>query len=211
VDEGERNLEARILNGDPQCAALEDVESKLIYEEGRFTFQAWNALQKAQFQCVELVEAQDSLPWIETFDHQDGTKSHDGSTFWTTSWTAGAAASGTWEVQNGALKFNSAGFEGVLQTTIINIAGQTPVAISLDLHSVASSGALEATGDDMDYVRLYTKVDGGSKVLLGEILGDQGTSITGSITAGSELKVIVEAYVSSDAESYYLENLSIGV
>jgi len=211
-DEGERNLEVRILQDGQyqECAEMEDQDIQLIYEQGRFTFQAWNILQHAQLQCVEVVEVQASLPWIENFDHQDGTKFDDGTTSWTTTWTAGAAApsSGIFEVQKGKLKYNSAGFEGVLETTIIDIAGQTPVNVSLDLYSV---GTLEATGNLMDYVRLYAKVDGGSELLLGEKLGNQpvGTSITGSITAGSQLKVIIKAKVTSIDEFYYMDNLRV--
>ena len=70
-EESGRNLEVRVLNGNEyreQCAEMEDEENHHIFEEGWFTFPALNVLQHARMQCVEVVEVQDSLPWIETFD-----------------------------------------------------------------------------------------------------------------------------------------------
>jgi len=215
---GGKKFEVRVLESNvyQQCAEMEDQDSQLIYEQGRFTFQAWEVLQDAHFQCMEIVEVQDSLPWIETFDHQDGDKLDDGSISWTTSCTKGTTScssdnNGVFEVKNGELMVNGDETLGLLTTTTIDISGHDRVRVSLDMRSV---GDLESGGDLRDYVELYAKVDNGPEDLLDKKYGakESGMTLSKKINlddGSSELVVIIKAYVSSDSEYYFLDNLKV--
>jgi hypothetical protein len=141
--------------------------------------------------------AQISLPWLETFSQANGTTVSSAGSWTTTRFP------GDFSVQNGALRVSGDGSEAVLTTSEINISG-TSAAVSLDVWSV---GRLEAE----DYVRLYVKVDNQAEVLIGEVVGiqDSLTSISGEGITGNKLVLVIRAYVSSTAEEYFLDNLSI--
>jgi len=140
-----------------------------------------------------------SLPWVEDFSLADGTKVDTGATSWTAS-----RATGNFDVRNGVLRVNDNGDEAVLTTGEITTNGST-VSISVD---VVSEGNLET---NQDYVKLFAKVDGGSEVLIGEKVGNQvpTTTITGTISTGSKLVLVIRTYVSYISESYFIDNLTV--
>ena len=227
VDESGRNLEVRFLNGDEyeQCAAIDVEERQLIFENGRFTYQAWNIIQHAQLYCVEIVEIQDSLLWIEDFSLQDGAKYDDGATSWVTSCTTETTSgttscapenTGVFEVKDGELMLNGGETLGVLTTAAINISGHDKVEVSLDLYS---QGDLEGGGDLRDYVELYVKVDNNEEELLQDKDGSQGSQTSPKTISkkvnleddSSKLVVIIKAFVSGNSKYYFLDNLRVEV
>ena len=144
----------------------------------------------------------EELPWIETFTFPDGTQT-DGPP---TSWTATRAA-GVCEVRTNRLTINGSGGEGVFETGEIAIGGGS-VRASVE---VQGQGGLDSSGGNLDYVRFYQVVDGGSEVLIGEILGAvSGTqTLVGTGITGTMLKLRIRALVTSADEYYFLDNLKV--
>jgi len=132
-------------------------------------------------------------PWIENFARSNGTISDDGPTSWSSNRNA------TFEIQNNELIINGSGDEGVLTTSAIDISGG-PVDISLDVEPEAV--------DNQDYVRLYKVVNGGPEELIGEVIGNQNATFSGTAD-GANLVLIIRAKVSYHDEYYYMDNLSV--
>jgi hypothetical protein len=144
------------------------------------------------------------LPWIETFnDLPNGSQSDNGDTPWSLTQNGGTFAVQTLVSPNKALVINDS--EGSFTTGTIDTLGVTEVDVSLE---VFSTGPLET---NQDYVRLYAVVDDGPEVLIGEKVGIQSTTttITGSISSGNSLVLVILAFVSWNDEFYTMDNLSV--
>lgn len=147
-----------------------------------------------------------------------------------TTGTAGGTIGGTWNVttlpSGGVASFskqspfgielfraNQTSNEGVWNSGSIDISGTGMATISIDL--------ITAGTNSTDYVRAYYKVDGGSEILFGELLGT-GLSVTSpssAIVSGSSLEVIVRSMENTPGNTLFgfgppnaigFDNVSIG-
>jgi hypothetical protein len=137
------------------------------------------------------------LPWAVNFN---GLATGTTSQGWPTSWTA--TRGGPFRVVNDRLEINGAGGEGVFTSGVINIAGRT---VNLSV-LVQGSGGLDAG----DYVRLYTKINGGAETLVRQLSGVvTTTNWTVNGLTGNTLQVVVRTLVTANDEFYFLDNLTV--
>jgi len=143
-----------------------------------------------------VVSSADVAPWWETFNLNDGTKSHGAPT----SWTATRAV-GKFEVSGNRLMVNGASGEGVFETAPVNISAG----------SVRASLEVQAAGgiDSGDYVRFYKIVNGGAKVLIAQQTGNYFGTMVGANIVGSNVKLRIETSVSASDEYYFFDNLKV--
>jgi uncharacterized repeat protein (TIGR02543 family) len=140
----------------------------------------------------------EALPWLVNFELPNGTTSQGPPTTWA------ATRGGLFRVAGNRLEVNGSGGEGVFTSGVINIGGAS-VNVSLD---VLGGGGL----DSGDYVRFYTKINGGTETLVTQVSGAQ-TSLatwTSNGITGSTLQIVIRTSVSAADEFYYLDNLSVG-
>ncbi len=137
-----------------------------------------------------------TLPWMEAFSQPDGTTEDSGRSTW-----IATRKGGKFSVKDQALIINDKGGEGEFRTGEIDISGG-PVKISLDLRPQGV--------DSRDYVRLYAIVDGGPERQLAEHKekSDEPATLTASVE-GSKLVLVIKAEVTSDDETFHLDNLSV--
>ena len=137
------------------------------------------------------------LPWVEDFNSlATGTASQG----WPSSWTA--TRGGLFRVAGDRLEVNGSGGEGVFTSGVINIAGRT---VNLSL-SLLGAGGL----DSSDYVRLYTKKNGGVETLIRQVIGAQpATNWTQNGITGNTLQVVIRTSVTATDEFYYFDNLTV--
>ena len=147
------------------------------------------------------VSAVGSLPWSEGFGQGDGTTCDRGATRWS------ARRDGPFGVVGRALQIGDAGGQGVWRSQPIDIGGAGEVEVSL---RVAGGGSLDAAGRSVDYLRVYTRVDGGPERLLAEDLGevDRGR-LSARVSGGDELELVIRALTTGDDESYRVDDVRV--
>ncbi|WP_020531279.1 glycosyl hydrolase [Flexithrix dorotheae] len=90
---------------------------------------------------------------------------------------------------------------------VIDISATSSVDISMD---VLATGDLDATGDFVDYLNIYYKVDGGSNQVIEEIVGPSSiTSAGASNISGNTLEIIIEGHTTGPQEVYEVSNVCV--
>ncbi|GAA5043867.1 hypothetical protein GCM10011506_47330 [Marivirga lumbricoides] len=147
--------------------------------------------------------------WFENFNGlSHGTTVDNGSTAW--SIDNSQIPTGYMKVSNNRIEFRGtsngaqSGF-GVFHSETIDISNFSDISISSYL---GTAGGLDI---GQDYIRVYYKINGGSKQLFGEIDGNSPASMTASISdlSGSQLQIIVHAYTTGESEYYYLDDIKV--
>ncbi|MEQ9201043.1 MAG: LamG domain-containing protein, partial [Cyclobacteriaceae bacterium] len=93
------------------------------------------------------------------------------------------------------------------QSELIDISNYDDVTFSMDM---LSDGALEASGQWRDVMRVYYSLDGGSRVLVSEGYGDFGyQQASANIADGSTLQVIFTMHSTSDDELFWADNIVV--
>jgi hypothetical protein len=143
------------------------------------------------------------VPWNEQFSFANGTTSDGGSTSWTSS------RSGNFAVQSNQFECSGNGGEGVWESGVIDISSGA-VDFSIDIQN---TGDLESSGSYLDYLRIYTKVDGGSETLVEEKLGGFNSGNVETVTkadiSGNELQIVIRALTTADNEFYNWDNIDV--
>ena len=156
-----------------------------------------DAKKKVSARFVE--SKQDTLPWIEAFEQNEGTTSHG----FPTSWKA-ERKKGAFKVAGNRLMINGAENEGVFETAEIIIPNGN-AAVSLD---VQSGGGV----DSSDSVKFYVIADGGEPELIGEEIDGKTDGIRTLSKSGIQAKSIklrIESNVSASDEFYFFDNLKV--
>ncbi|WP_405207297.1 T9SS type A sorting domain-containing protein [Aquimarina sp. LLG6339-5] len=153
----------------------------------------------------------ESIVWLEDFeDISNGTDIDTGATAWTIQNVNG---NGTFEVSNNRFIVSNigSGNEGVWSSETINITGFSKISISAD---ICSSGGMENSGGNLDYLRLYYKLNGQTEILFSESLG----SINGNVGIinvseedlnGTTVQIIARSTTTDPSEIYYLDNIEV--
>lgn len=93
------------------------------------------------------------------------------------------------------------------ESPTIDISTVSSVDITMDY---IEEGELDASGDWLDFVKIYTSVDGGSNTLAKELYGASGFStISIGNISGTTLKIIIEGHTTSSSETYIIDNLNV--
>ncbi|HSC39687.1 MAG TPA: hypothetical protein VLD19_17500, partial [Chitinophagaceae bacterium] len=163
-------------------------------------------------QAVSVSYPAASAIWFEDFTLSNGTTSRSG----TTSWTSSTNPSGSgFSVQNNEFRVTNSTTtgEGVWTSGVISINGKTNVSISaVERTSVTGSAVMNTSGDVMDYLRFYYKLNGGPEVLFNEKLGfisSVNTPISFGGLSGSTLQIVVRARATGSDEFYYFDSIKV--
>ncbi|WP_157493962.1 hypothetical protein, partial [Fulvivirga imtechensis] len=164
---------------------------------------------------VEVSGGGSGVFWREDFTHPDGTDSDEGST----SWSIENSGGGKFEVLGNEFVVVNTGAGEVARWTsrVIDISGRPDVTISMLARSAVINGGngLEDSGNLNDYLRLYYRLDGGSKTLVHEFSGEingnnsEATRITSGKLNGSTLQVIIKGRTTAPDELYYFDNVEL--
>jgi uncharacterized repeat protein (TIGR02543 family) len=143
----------------------------------------------------------ESLPWTEEFYGANLGMSDGFPTTWTST-----RGEGEFIRQSDRLVILGAGGVGIFETGDIDIQG---AAVDIRLE-VQSKDGLD-TGKDADFVKFYKIVDGGAAELIDELSGSvEGIRIMkGKQSAGSKLRLRIEARVDSKGEFYSFDRLTV--
>jgi gliding motility-associated-like protein len=157
------------------------------------------------------------IAYQQLFNYASGTTTSAAVNGWTRNVSgAGVFAGGTGTFQvNGANQFEanntdgtgSGGAEVVWESPVINVAAMPGLNVSIDL---SSSATLEAA----DYIRVFTRINGGAEVAL-PVNGNLTGNIAGTVTAtasgltGTTIQLIVRASNSAADEFYRFDNILI--
>ncbi len=161
---------------------------------------------------ITVNSASGGLLWAEDFSDMEGASSDSGATSWSISNTGG----GTTEVSGEELMvFNmGSGEEATWTSGSIDISSSPYVGFSLDARSV---GDMENSGDNLDYVRVYYRLDGSSTEVLikdfnGSINDNSATpmNIFSGLVSGSSLEIVIRMRTTGTSEIYYLDNIEVG-
>jgi hypothetical protein len=163
--------------------------------------------EKYAFDNVTVTAVQGALPantaWSETFNNvaDNGTSSR-----WLLN-TSGTDMSsvGYFAVRQGKLLGRDLGGTAIWNSQDINISSYGSVTVSADF---SGFGKLDS---DEDFVKLYYKLNGGSEVLVGSIVGTPTVPVTitsGNLT-GSTLKIIIKMFNDIDDERYTIDNILV--
>ena len=157
--------------------------------------------------------------WLEDFTLANGTTSDAGATAWS---VQSAPSSSLFSVQNNEFRISNSGLvgstsESVWASGVINISGKTNVRISAAIRdAVSGSGvAMDSSGDYMDYIRFYYKLNGGAEVLFSDnVAAINNNSTTNTIISsgslnGTSLQIVVRARASGSDEFYYFDNVQV--
>ncbi len=139
--------------------------------------------------------------WTEDFTGlSNGSISDNGTTAWSSS-----RPDGDFNVQNGAFRVTGwSQTPGVWTSEVIDISSAGSVSLSVDVDDQDNNK--EAN----DYVRIYYRLNGGSEVLVAERNDDiSAETITEAGLSGNSIQVIIHMIVSSENESYTIDNVSI--
>ncbi len=148
--------------------------------------------------------------WLEKFNLPDGTTSDSGATAWTTE----NSSSGNFHVDNNRFLVQDTGKDkkGIWTSETIDISGSNDVKISVDIFS---TGDMEDSGEKLDFIDIYYRLDGGDKIRFSKNSG----SINGSSTAGATvsvgslngntLQIIVKSRTTSSNELYHFDNVTV--
>jgi hypothetical protein len=153
--------------------------------------------------------------WTEDFTLSDGVTSDNGSTSFTSTKPYTATL---FSVLNNAFRTTATGsLDAVWTSGVVSISGKTNVKVSADCRtSVANSSVvMNDSGDLVDYLRFYYKLNGGAEVLFAEKLGginNHSTSYTNvalSGLSGNTIQIVIRARATGNDEFYYFDNVKI--
>ncbi|WP_282087470.1 T9SS type A sorting domain-containing protein [Aquimarina algiphila] len=148
--------------------------------------------------------------WFEKFNLSTGTTSDSGSTAWTTQNTS----SGGFHVKDNRFKVNNTGKDkkGIWTSESIDIKGKNDVNISVLLYS---TGDMEDTGENLDFIDLYYKINEGQEVRFSKNSGainnnsSSGTTVSIGSLSGNSLQIIVKSRTTASDEFYYFDNVKV--
>jgi hypothetical protein len=152
--------------------------------------------------------------WAEDFSLSDGVTSDNG----TTSWTSSKPSAALFSVLGNAFRTTGTGTaEAVWSSAVMTITGKTNVKVSADCRSSVpnSSVVMNDSGDLVDYLRFYYKLNGGAEVLFAEKKGAINnhsttyTNVSLSGLSGTALQIIVRARATGSDEFYYFDNVKM--
>ncbi|WP_378187004.1 T9SS type A sorting domain-containing protein [Aquimarina sp. W85] len=153
--------------------------------------------------------------WVEDFSLGNGTTTDTGDT----SWSVQKPSSAIFNVSNNTFVISGIGTsgEGVWTSEAIDISNLSNIKVSLGTRSsVTDGGVMNDTGDVLDYIKFYYKIDNGSEVLFSERIGainNHNSSYTtissNSLSTGQTLRIIVKARATGDNEFYYMDNVGV--
>ncbi|SFE06872.1 hypothetical protein SAMN05518672_104360 [Chitinophaga sp. CF118] len=153
--------------------------------------------------------------WTEDFTLSDGVTSDNG----TTSFTSTKPFTATlFSVLSNAFRASNTGLADAVWTSgVVNIAGKTNVKVSADCRSsvLNSSVVMNDSGELVDYLRFYYKLNGGAEVLFGEKLGSINShsttysNVSLSGLSGNTIQIVVRARATGNDEFYYFDNVKM--
>ncbi|WP_344812477.1 hypothetical protein, partial [Chitinophaga oryziterrae] len=153
--------------------------------------------------------------WVEDFTLSDGVTTDNGTTSWT---STKPTSSSLFSVLSNSFRTSGTGLaDGVWSSAVVNIAGKTNVKVSADCRSAVlnSSVVMNSSGDLMDYLRFYYKLNGGAEVLFAEkdgTINNHSTTYTNvslSGLSGNTLQIIVRGRATGTDEFYYFDNVKM--
>ncbi|MCS3801267.1 T9SS type A sorting domain-containing protein [Niastella sp. OAS944] len=155
--------------------------------------------------------------WLEDFTWANGTTSDAGTTAWTTSKNPSTAVI---SVLNNELRVTNCTTTGEVVWTsgAVNVAGKNNIIVSAATKSsVINNVLMNDSGELMDYLRFYYKLNNGAEVLFAEkrgIINNHSTTptpVSVTIPNGnySTLQVIIKSRATANDEFYYVDNLQI--
>ena len=144
--------------------------------------------------------------WLETFSGlPDSTRTDSGTTTWNSS-----RPSGVFCVMGEEFCITNAGGEGVWTSQNINISGYASVTLSVDLQGM---GQLDASGPNLDYIKVYYVIDGGAETLLYGQNGGWSDELKHTYTktglSGNTMKIVIRALTTGGGEYYYWDNIKV--
>lgn len=160
-------------------------------------------MKKALLLCMFIPSVLNAQIWYETFNGlANGATSDAGSTSWST--TVPSGGSGSFSKQTPVTGYqlflvNNTGTEGVWTSQSIDISAYSEVALEVELYSFYTFST--------DYIRCYYKINGGSEVLFGELLGSNGLSITSAasaIVSGNTVQIVIRAMDNTSGTTNYM-------
>ncbi|THU40168.1 T9SS type A sorting domain-containing protein [Niastella caeni] len=155
--------------------------------------------------------------WLEDFTLANGVTSDAGATAWTTSKNPSSAVI---SVLNNELRVTNCTTTGEVAWTSgsINISGKTNIVVSAGTKtSVINNVLMNDSGELMDYLRFYYKLNNGAEVLFAEkrgIINNHSTTptpVSVSIPNGnySTLQIIIKSRATANDEFYYVDNIQV--
>ncbi|SEW25552.1 hypothetical protein SAMN05428988_3649 [Chitinophaga sp. YR573] len=153
--------------------------------------------------------------WTEDFTLSDGTTTDNGTTSWT---STKPTSSSLFSVLSNAFRTSGTGLaDGVWSSAVMTITGKTNVKVSADCRSAVlnSSVVMNDSGELMDYIRFYYKLNGGAEVLFAEkdgTINNHSTTYTNvslSGLSGNTLQIVVRARATGTDEFYYFDNVKM--
>ena len=151
--------------------------------------------------------ADNTLPWVETFELNDGTSEDDGTTGWSTEILTSYGGSAS--IQNGRLAISAV--EAVWTSAKIDIADVSYFSMTYDYEG-DNPGVME----DADYLKIeYRYDDGAWEVLDEETDGTSGVSTPyigrggNEVAAAQTLQLRITAKSTASNETWYVDNINI--
>jgi hypothetical protein len=155
--------------------------------------------------------------WLEDFTLANGTTADAGATAWTTSKNPSTAVI---SVLNNELRITNCTTTGevVWTSAAINISGKNNIVVSATTRSsVINNVLMNDSGELMDYLRFYYKLNNGAEVLFAEKRGiinghsTTPTPVSVPIPNGnnSTLQVIIKSRATANDEFYYVDNMQV--
>jgi hypothetical protein len=155
--------------------------------------------------------------WLEDFTWPNGTTSDTGPTAWTTSKNPSSAVI---SVLNNELRVTNCTTTGEVVWTsgAVNVSGKTNIIVSAGTKSsVINNVLMNDSGELMDYLRFYYKLNNGAEVLFAEkrgIINNHSTTptpVSVTIPNGnySTLQVIIRSRATANDEFYYVDNIQV--
>jgi hypothetical protein len=155
--------------------------------------------------------------WLEDFTLPNGTTSDADATAWTTSKNPSTAVM---SVLNNEIRVTNCTTTGevVWTSAAINVTGKANIVVSTGTRSsVINNVLMNDSGELMDYLRFYYKLNNGAEVLFSEKRGiinghsTTPTPVSVSIPNGnySTLQIIVRSRATANDEFYYFDNMQV--
>ncbi|MEO0331033.1 MAG: sugar-binding protein, partial [Bacteroidota bacterium] len=155
------------------------------------------------------------IPWYEAFNGVLGSTEDTGATAWTID-LSGATLSDANDyfkiVGGGIAEARDLDGEAILRSEIIDVSAIDRVSVSVD----AKERGNNERSDNSNYVRLFVAVDGGTEMLVDELVGDTSEddtfmTLSGNGFSGSTLQVIVKVANDRGGTYHAIDNVLVDV
>ncbi len=153
------------------------------------------------------------VPWVEDFSEStDGAIEDRGTTRWSIDISSMGNLSGTFSVQYEMFDVCDTDGDGIWISEKIDISTVSAVDFSV---RVRSTGGLDDTGGNYDYVKVLIQVDQGEKELIQELKGKVfnnsglGALVTKQNITGDSLQIFIHGSTSYNDEHYYIDDISV--